>query len=387
MERRIISSQPEFLSLILQPHIIIYRTPSTTAMTKNSTITVDEYTSRRSSRVAADRYVADEDNWVEALAVCESPTAPTVEKKKTSSGLFSKFKSSTSSTSSSAKNAVKDETIIYSTTDGDDDDNQDDIAAASQRLTIRPYFQSQRTGQRIWDEPPSGASTIVYATPEARRMAHAQLDEMRSSFACEALIRRQERAERDKSVASSLGQRRQQQTLFRNADGGLVGRLSKSLPIPKAFRLSTSSASATENVDVNQSSLSLLGNDCHMTTRSRGRDRRLSDSVPKSIIDESKELAGRSRKEAYEADLQAAMFMSMGIGGGSVMGVGDHTHGNRSSSKSSHNSNTSPTGSNRSGLARAEEEQIAMAMALSLSEQPDFDGGGKMPATTYSAKK
>jgi len=366
-----------------------------------SPTSVDEYTSRRSSRVAADRYVADEDNWVEALAVCEA-TAPTVEKKKTKSsagGLFRKFKSSTSSTSSSAQNTVKDDTIIDSRPGGDDDDDDDDdddIAAASQRLTIRPYFQSQRTGQRVWDEPPSGASTIVYATPEARRMAHAQLEEMRSSFAREALIRRQERAERDKSVASSLGRRRQQQSLFRNADGGLVGRLSKSLPIPKAFRLSTSSTSATENdVDVNQSSSSLLGNDSHFTTTrsSRGRDRRLSDSVPKSILDESKELAGISRKEAYEADLQAAMLMSMGIGGGSVMGVGDHTHGNRSSSKSSHNINTSPTtANNRSGLTRAEEEQLAMAMALSLSEQPvdfdyDFDGGGKMPASTYSAKK
>lgn len=361
---------------------------------KSSSITsptsVDEYTSRRSSRVAADRYVADEDNWVEALAVCESPTAPTVEKKKTSAiGLFRKFKSSTSSTSSAA---VQNDTIIDSMTDGDNDDNDDDIAAASQRLTIRPYFQSQRTGQRVWDEPPSGASTIVYATPEARRMAYAQLEEMRSSFAREALIRRQERVERDKSVALSLGQRRQQQSLFRNADGGLVGRLSKSLPIPKAFQLSTLSASATENVDVNQSSLSLLGNDSHMTTRSRGRDRRLSDSVPKSILDESKELAGRRRKEAYEADLQAAMFMSMGIGGGSVMGVGDHTHGNRSSSKSAHNNNTNLTANNRSGLTQAEEEQLAMAMALSLSEQPadfdyDFDGGGKLPASTYSAKK
>ena len=370
-------------------------------MFKSSSITsptsVDEYTSRRSSRVAADRYVADEDNWVEALAVCESATTPTVEKKKSSAGgLFRKFKSSTSSTSSSAQNTVKDDTIIDSRPGGDDDDNNDEIAAASQRLTIRPYFQSQRTGQRVWDEPPSGASTIVYATPEARRMAHAQLEEMRSSFAREALIRRQERAERDKSVASSLGgQRRQQQSLFRNADGGLVGRLSKSLPLPKSFRLSTSSASATDNVDMNQSSTSLLGNDTHLTTRStRGRDRRLSDSVPKSILDESKELAGISRKEAYEADLQSAMLMSMGIGGGSVMGVGDHTHGNRSLSKSSHSSITSPTANNNiSGLTRAEEEQLAMAMALSLSlsEQPvdfdyDFDGGGKMPASTYSAK-
>ena len=46
---------------------------------------MDEYTSRRSSGVAAEQYVADEDNWVDALAVCQSATAPIVEKKKNGS--------------------------------------------------------------------------------------------------------------------------------------------------------------------------------------------------------------------------------------------------------------------------------------------------------------
>jgi len=46
-----------------------------------------------------------------------------------------------------------------------------DIADASQRLQLRPYFQSRNTGKRAWDEPPSGASNIIYATPEARKMA------------------------------------------------------------------------------------------------------------------------------------------------------------------------------------------------------------------------
>ena len=228
--------------------------------------------------------------------------------------------------------------------DGDDDRSDDDgadVAEASQRLTIRPYFQSQKTGKRVWDEPPSGASNIVYATPEARRMAHAQLEEMRSSFARSALVRRQERAEREASASS-------EQT--RNGGGG-GGRLSM---IPKAFKRASAG-----NVDANQSSSSLLGNS---QTSRRGR---MPDDVgiPKSILDESKELAGTIDAKDYEADLQRAMLMSMGIGGGSVMGVGDNKH--RSSSKFMHSS--SPTST--SGLTRMEEEQLAMAVALSLSEQ------------------
>lgn len=85
--------------------------------------------------------------------------------------------------------------------------------------------------------------------------------------------------------------------------------------------------------------------------------------IPKSILDESNELADATDAKDYEADLQRAMLMSMGIGGGSIMGVGDYK--NRSSSKSMHGS--SPTST--SGLTRMEEEQLAMAVAMSLSEQ------------------
>ena len=291
----------------------------------------NDFNARRSARVAAGRYTADDDNWVEALAVCEtgSPTNRAAggggATKKTGGGIFRKFKSSKGGSS-----------------DGEDDhsdDNDADVAAASQRLTIRPYFQSQKTGKRVWDEPPSGASNIVYATPEARRMAHAQLEEMRSSFARAALVRRQERAEREASASS-------EQT--RNGGGG-GGWLST---IPKAFK-------RAGNADANQSSSSLLGSS-QMSRRGRMPD---DGGIPKSILDESNELAGAADAKDYEADLQRAMLMSMGIGGGSVMGVGDNKR--RSSSKSMHSS--SPTST--SGLTRMEEEQLAMAVAMSLSEQ------------------
>jgi len=125
----------------------------------------------------------------------------------------------------------------------------EDVAAASQRLTIRPHFQSQKTGKREWDEPPSGASNIVYATPEARRMAHAQLEEMRSSFAVVALARRQDRAEKE-------------QEELRN--GGGVGGRRLSTMIPRAFK-----RTSAENADANLLSSSLLGNS-HTSRRGRG---------------------------------------------------------------------------------------------------------------------
>jgi len=41
--------------------------------------------------------------------------------------------------------------------------------------TIRTYFQSQTTGSKVWDEPPSGASNIMYASTETRNMAELQV--------------------------------------------------------------------------------------------------------------------------------------------------------------------------------------------------------------------
>ena len=106
----------------------------------------DDFNARRSSRVAAGRYEADNDNWTEALAVCEIPIKPGYGDKPSSSssnndkknggggGILRKFKSSISNSSDS-----KDEELQSPI--------EADIAAASQRLTLRPYFQSQNTGK------------------------------------------------------------------------------------------------------------------------------------------------------------------------------------------------------------------------------------------------
>ena len=45
-------------------------------------------------------------------------------------------------------------------------------------LVIRSYYQNTRTGKRVWDEPPSGATNIIPASEEMRKMATLQLNEL-----------------------------------------------------------------------------------------------------------------------------------------------------------------------------------------------------------------
>jgi hypothetical protein len=85
---------------------------------------------RRSTRVAADKYTHDGDSWQETLAVCEMPATKSGEVK----------------------------------------------------MKIRSYYSNQRTGDRVWDEPPSGASRVLSATEEMRKMAELQLNEMQITF-------------------------------------------------------------------------------------------------------------------------------------------------------------------------------------------------------------
>jgi hypothetical protein len=213
-----------------------------------------------------------------------------------------------------------------------------EMAMAAQRLTLRPYFQSQNTGQRVWDEPPSGASNIVYATVESRKMAQAQLEEMRSTYAHASLVRRSKREEAaavERSFASE-----------RNS--------SRKLSLPKLFRRSSSSMSENEGRTMSAPLVASSNSESAKT------------GIPSSILEESINLATES---AYEQDLQMAMMLSMGIGKGSVMGVGDHpNHINEVNEYSSEyaltNNNCTPA-----AAARREKEQIEMAKALSLAEE------------------
>ena len=46
------------------------------------------------------------------------------------------------------------------------------------KLHIRSYFRNPQTRERAWDEPPSGASRVDFATPEMRQLAEQQMKEL-----------------------------------------------------------------------------------------------------------------------------------------------------------------------------------------------------------------
>ena len=94
--------------------------------TKGSTgIHNGAYRPRRSQNVASDLAQSDGDLWQEKLAVCEGTT-----------------------------------------TEGEP------------KLIIRSFYRNKRTGDRVWDEPPSGAGSVVHATSEMRKKADMQKEEL-----------------------------------------------------------------------------------------------------------------------------------------------------------------------------------------------------------------
>jgi len=52
------------------------------------------------------------------------------------------------------------------------------VEGANSTVLIRSFYVNTRTQQREWDEPPSGASNILQASEEMRRMAELQLQDM-----------------------------------------------------------------------------------------------------------------------------------------------------------------------------------------------------------------
>ena len=342
--------RPSPSSSTLQQHHLTDEAPS------------DDFFARRSPRVAAGRFVADNDTWVEALAVCELPSNNRRggDSSKRGGGLLSKFKSKSnhSSSNSNANNENKFTANIHHNDMNLTSTTEVELAQAAQRLTLRPYFQSQNTGQRVWDEPPSGASKIVYATAEARKMAQAQLEEMRATYAYDAMARRAEKEEKE----TLKGRMKRMERENSGGKGGL-SLLKRNFRVSGSTSLS-GNAAATADVGAQSSSSTPLvassnsdnAADAFNDSDNRQKARNLQSGIPSSILIESASLANDG---SYERDLQIAMLMSMGIGGGSVMGVGGQT-GAKGSSSSRRSPDT---------LTREEQEQLAIATALSLSEE------------------
>lgn len=104
---------------------------------------------------------ADGDTWQEYIAVSEKAQT-TSSNGSTRGGALSFFGKKKKKKNGSSSNSTSTNTNERS----------------SSKLVLRSYYQNQRTGKKVWDEPPSGASRIVPATEEMRRMAELQLDEL-----------------------------------------------------------------------------------------------------------------------------------------------------------------------------------------------------------------
>jgi hypothetical protein len=83
------------------------------------------YAPRRSQNVASNLAPSDGDLWQEKLAVCEGTTPQ-----------------------------------------------------GEPNLLIRSFYRNGRTGERVWDEPPSGAGSVIHATSAMRKKAEMQKEEL-----------------------------------------------------------------------------------------------------------------------------------------------------------------------------------------------------------------
>ena len=142
----------------------------------------DRFSARRSARVSTKKFAeGDNDTWHENLAVIENPQAAGAATTPSSSGRESNDGGNRNSNNDG--NAATD--------------------AAVPQLTLRSYFQSKSTGQRVWDEPPSGASHVVYASEEVRRMATIQMEDLQVSTDVVRQVSATARAEDDTRRAAN----------------------------------------------------------------------------------------------------------------------------------------------------------------------------------------
>jgi len=120
----------------------------------------------RLGKKQTDRLIrADGDTWHEFFAVSEKPNHANTSNASSRSSRFLLFGKNDKKKENSKKKSTRSKSNLNDNGDGNN-------------LIIRSYYQNNRTGKKVWDEPPSGASKIVPASQEMRRMAELQLDEL-----------------------------------------------------------------------------------------------------------------------------------------------------------------------------------------------------------------
>ena len=220
---------------------------------------------------------ADGDTWQEYLAVSEKAnnTSSSNASKRGSALSFFGKKNKKKQSSNSTSNAA----------------NNNGNGNTSSNLIIRSYFQNQRTGKKVWDEPPSGASMTVPASEEMRRMAELQLDELHVVATHAADI--EDLGEHDSATSSSSKKKK-------SVGGGLFRR---------GNRTSGSNAGATKGETTNSSGSINNGMRIRYKPNSKLNITRNSASVTGSAA--SKGRISSSNKTLNDRQLQEAIERSM----------------------------------------------------------------------------
>ena len=290
-------------------------TPTTAAPTGGGQ--GDRFSARRSARVSTKKFAeGDNDTWHENLAVIENPQAASA---------------SAATTPSSGRES----------NDGGNRNNDGTASdAAVPQLTLRSYFQSKATGQRVWDEPPSGASHVVYASEEVRRMAMVQMEDLQVSTDVVRQVSATARAEDDRAA---------------NGDGnGNKGR-GKSSNRPKVlgrFKIGGRQSSSSNDGDNNKTKQRLRPIRYKPGRAPYGATAAYSESI-------------------NDAQLERAKMLSLQelSGAGSGSGSGDIIEDDEEEAIAAAMRNSEIDGALKATPSEEEEEAaIAMAMAISLSE-------------------
>ncbi|GAX15773.1 hypothetical protein FisN_3Lu216 [Fistulifera solaris] len=106
------------------------------------------------------------------------------------------------------------------------------------KLLLRSYYRNRRTGERVWDEPPSGASQVQHATPAMRARGEAKLRELRTTL---AMIPTEQEKKKKKKKRGFFG-------MFQRNTSNEAVEDSKDLNLQKAIALSMSNESASRQV-------------------------------------------------------------------------------------------------------------------------------------------
>lgn len=117
------------------------------------------------------------------------------------------------------------------------------------KLTIRSYYRNQQTQQKVWDEPPSGASEIIFASSEQRKKADLQKREMQLTLDQLPPDAFSSKSNGNNNEAASDTKKKGRFGLFKKKERPFLADDSKDLNLQRAIALSVAEANGKTPYD------------------------------------------------------------------------------------------------------------------------------------------